>query len=106
MKYFCLIISLFVINNATAALEKGPLELYSFTKLNQSKTNVEVIAVDNVQNYCEKESHKRGFGGFKGISMQACSFWSGSTCLIVVPKMTNNDMLGHELRHCFQGSFH
>jgi hypothetical protein len=106
MKYACFVISIFVVSNAIAALEKGPLDLFSFTKLNKNKTTVEVVAVDNVQKYCEQESIKRGNGGFKGAPLQACSFWTHSTCYIVVPKLTNNDMLGHELRHCFQGNFH
>jgi len=106
MKCMCFVISIIVVSNAVAALEKGPLDLFSFAKLNKNKTTVEVVAVDNVQKYCELESIKRGNGGFRGVPMQACSFWTHSTCYIVVPKMTNNDMLGHELRHCFQGNFH
>ena len=106
IKYACFIISIFVVSNAIAVLEKGPLDLFSFTELNKNKITLQVVAVDNVQKYCEQESITRDKGGFKVTPMQACSFGAHSTCFIVVPKMINNDMLGHELLHCFQGSFH
>jgi hypothetical protein len=75
-------------------------------------TNMSIISwetVDNVQARCEEESKKRGLGGF-GINLEACSFWGkrlgADVCHIITEKKTNIDTLGHEVRHCFQGSFH
>lgn len=38
----------------------------------------------------------------------ACAFWNvrRKECTIVTPLQTGYNYLGHELRHCFEGSFH
>ena len=38
----------------------------------------------------------------------ACAFWNvrRKECTIVTPLTTGYNYLGHELRHCFEGSFH
>lgn len=38
----------------------------------------------------------------------ACAFWNTrrKECSIVTPLETGYNYLGHELRHCFEGSFH
>ena len=92
--------------NSFAALENSPTEMYSFKELMTTKTTVSVLRTDNVPKTCESESKRRGFGGFRGAPMEACSFWDKNACTIIVGWKTNNDILGHELRHCFQGSFH
>ncbi len=75
-------------------------------------TNQSLIAwryVANVQEACEKESRSRGLGGF-GYALEACSFWSSHNgqdqCTIVTSANPNFHTVGHEIRHCFQGSFH
>ena len=90
---------------ASAALEKSPTEMYSVAKLVTQQTKVTVVVVDDVRKGCEAESHRRNLGGFR-IPLEACSFWNEETCTIVVGKRTNNDILGHEFRHCIQGHFH
>ena len=62
-------------------------------------------AVRNVQQTCERESRKRGLGGF-GYPIEACSFWAGGICLIITSKKPTTRILGHEVRHCFQGDYH
>ena len=69
------------------------------------KTTVTHRPVDNVQQECEKESRKRGLGGF-GYGVDACSFWENNSCTIITPKKTTTTILGHEMRHCLQGAFH
>ena len=63
----------------------------------------------DVQEACDAESQRRGLGGFK-IRVEACSFWGKklgvNVCHIITEKTTDLDTLGHEMRHCFQGSFH
>lgn len=60
---------------------------------------------DNVQKECEAESNKRKLGGF-GYAVNACSFWDSTTCTIITSQQVTMHTLGHEVRHCFQGSFH
>ena len=79
-------------------------------------SSIEWIQVDNVFDACDVESKKRGNGGFvkpgKGKKMDGCSFWSAPTpnktnvCTVITAKNTDYDTVGHEVRHCFRGSFH
>jgi hypothetical protein len=74
------------------------------------------IHVDNVFDACDSESKKRGNGGFPAVDignkMDACAFWSDpsanrtNVCTIITGKNTDQDTVGHEVRHCFQGNFH
>lgn len=38
----------------------------------------------------------------------ACAFWNvrRKECTVITPMVTGYNYLGHELRHCFEGSFH
>lgn len=38
----------------------------------------------------------------------ACAFWNvrRNECTVVTPEVTAYNYIGHELRHCFDGSFH
>ena len=38
----------------------------------------------------------------------ACAFWNvrRKECTVITPQETGYNYLGHELRHCFEGSFH
>ncbi len=60
---------------------------------------------DNVNLECDKEHKKRGLGGF-GYSVDACAFHTKNTCLIITKKHVNMHVIGHELLHCYQGSWH
>ena len=73
------------------------------------------VEVDNVFDACDRESKKRGNGGFPkldiGKKMDACSFWDPAVnrtnvCTIITGNFTDQDTVGHEVRHCFQGNFH
>lgn len=97
---------MFIVSSAHAGLEKDAYEMFSMReKMMTNRTTVTVRSVDNVKDSCEAESRKRGFGGL-GFPMAACSFWDEKGCTIIVGPKANNDILGHELRHCFQGNFH
>ena len=109
MKIFLIILLSVIISSAYAELEKSPTEMYSMERLMTNQSVVKLITVDNIRKSCEAQSHLLNLGGFKN-SLEACSFWSKKdgvhNCTIIVDKMTNNDTLGHEIRHCFQGLFH
>jgi hypothetical protein len=65
---------------------------------------VEIIIENNIHEICSKmvgeiDTRKVYF---------ACSKWNPKTsmCFIHIPKDMSSVILGHELRHCFEGSFH
>ena len=81
-------------------------------KFNTKANRTESLAVSwmvvpnaKVQATCEAVSKDSGLGGF-GFALDACSFWQKKTCLIITGTQTTHAELGHELRHCYQGSFH
>lgn len=81
---------------------------YFSTKPNRTETlavSWMVVPESKVQATCEAISKDSGLGGF-GFAVNACSFWRNDRCLIVTAKQTTHAELGHELRHCYQGSFH
>lgn len=89
-----------------SALAETPTEMWSMRhNIRQSEVTVSVQSVDNPGERCQAESRKRGYGGF-GMPVQACTFWQGKNCTIFVGPKVNNDILGHEMRHCLQGAFH
>jgi hypothetical protein len=75
--------------------------------INSAEIQTSIIATDNVQAICDKESKSRGFGGF-GYGVNSCAFWNvdKTQCTIVVPKTTSMHILGHELLHCIKGNWH
>lgn len=92
--------------NASAQLEKSAYEMFSIRQNMMTNTStITIRSVDNVREACEAESRKRGNGGF-GFALNACAFWEDKKCTIIVGPRVNNDILGHEVRHCFQGNFH
>lgn len=85
----------------------NPVELDKFRPLESSKRIINVPLVDwQVRDDAVKicRYHFPGSG--------ACAFWDKSkkTCTIITSSLTNDVfldvILGHELRHCFEGKFH
>lgn len=87
--------------NMFDATEKFPLS-DNFT--NTSKITIVPVAGD-VSQTCNNERVKRGFKVFN-LRSGACSFWSDNVCTIFLPANTDRLTLGHEVQHCFQGSWH
>ena len=78
------------------------------TKSNRTETltvSWMVVPDSDVQATCEAVSKENGLGGF-GFAVSACSFWKTKTCLIITGRQTTMHIVGHEIRHCYQGSFH
>lgn len=98
---------LFVTTSALASKPnwEDPNAMYNGSDNFTNNTTVTVRNVSNVQKECETESRKRGNGGF-GYGVAACSFWTKKECTIILPKRFTKEMLGHEMLHCIQGSFH
>ena len=105
MKIFMFLILTLIPSICYSELEKSPTQMYKMNNLITTRSKVTLVVVDDIKKGCDAESNKRGLGGFK-IDLEACSFFNDTECTIVVGKKTNNDILGHEIRHCFQGEFH
>lgn len=115
MKKVIIVTALVMSTFAHAEMEKSPTMHWQVTKNMTNKTEVTIVNSEWVEKDCQKESVRRGQGGFaplgKNQFMEGCSFWYKDQndkhyCTIILGKTTNNDILGHEMRHCLQGSFH
>ena len=105
LKALAMLVTLLVPAAVLANDWRNPEAAFS-TKSNFTKqSTVTWLVVDNVQRTCERESRKRGYGGF-GYGVEACSFWSSNQCTIVTSPNPTPMHLSHEIRHCFQGAFH
>ena len=102
-------VGLVVFSSWANAFNNDPNALFDATRARVEKTTVTWRKVDDIQAACEKESHRRGLGGF-GYGVEACSFWDKSFgydhCTIITKKKTTMAILGHEMRHCVAGSWH
>ena len=91
------------------AYNETPYDKFSTNSNFTKEVKVVWVGVDNVRATCDAESKKRGLGGLN-VPMEACSFWdkgfSGNTCTVFTPKKLDYWIIGHEMRHCFQGNFH
>lgn len=93
---------------AWAALDpnwQNPEAKFAASKSTADTKQVTWRYTNNVQKECEAESHKRKLGGF-GYAVNACSFWDRNSCTIITAPQATMHILGHEVRHCFQGNFH
>ena len=70
-----------------------------------NQTNVTVKVVSDIDKACNQERVNKGYAK-NTYKVDACSFWTGNQCTIVVPKNINLEILGHEMAHCLQGSWH
>jgi hypothetical protein len=104
-----LLISLLITSTAFAQEWRNPEAKFNTSKNRVNNTTVSWKVVDNVQQTCDAEGKRRGHGAFK-FAVTACSFWenslTGNSCIIITGPTTTMHELGHETRHCFQGSFH
>ena len=109
-KAFIGILAVLVAGSVVAGgFDDDPYAIFNASKRMTSKANIEWKLVDDPVQECQKESKRRGLGGFKG-KVYACTFWDegirSNTCTIITGKETNMHQLGHEVRHCFAGAFH
>lgn len=109
MKFILLSLVLVCTSAFSYTSRENPHENFDLLRNNATDIAVTIIPSDNVQATCDAESRKRGYGGFK-VSVEACSFWdkkrTNNKCTIVLPRYANFHTVGHEMRHCMQGSFH
>ncbi len=108
MRYLLMLL-LFIPVLVVARMENSPIELWELPFQNKT-INVTIIVVkDDINAACNEANKKAGRGYFRNFTM-GCAYWSidkkPRSCAILVSKYTNNDILGHEFRHCLMGSFH
>jgi hypothetical protein len=62
------------------------------------------FSVEDSTAECKRLSPKMNFHPI----VAACAFWNFEkrTCTVVTGKPTSHEILGHEMRHCFEGAFH
>ncbi len=98
----------FVVGQANA-FNNDPNSLFDASHARINKTTITWRMEDDIQAACEQESQRRGLGGF-GYGVEACSFWGRTLginqCTIITNKQTTMAVVGHEIRHCFAGSWH
>jgi len=99
-----LLILLFVSSLAHADW-RDPFEKFDADKNFTSASNITWKIVENPTKTCSAERVRRGYKD-NGQAVEACSFWNGSSCTIITKRMVDRDTIGHEVQHCFQGSWH
>ena len=89
--------------------ESSPYVEFNTATMMAEEVRIIWRVADDVQKECNRESHRRGWSGFR-TPLQACAFWEktakGQVCTIVTKRTLNYWTLGHETRHCFQGEWH
>ena len=105
MKRF-LVLLLLLSSTAYADWRNGD-DVFDASRVRGETMTIKWIRVDNVWATCDKLSKERGGGGFP-YSVDACTFWQDNSndCVTYTSKNTTQHIIGHEMRHCFQGNFH
>jgi hypothetical protein len=108
MKY---IIFLFLISiTSIASGDESPYDKFSAAGNITNVSNISWEYVTNVQQSCDQQRVREG-GKPYAYKVQACSTWGTNLlgqhfCHIITGKTVDMWTLGHEIRHCFKGSFH
>ena len=100
----------------TGCMATGPTlpvaELESFTPMPKSARIMNDVKVrwevrENVAEFCGRAAKLTTAQAFFTPPI-ACAMWNVQTkeCVIITGQQVTHVALGHELRHCFEGSFH
>jgi hypothetical protein len=84
---------------------RDPDSKFDATKNEVMDVKLRWVVVNDINASCNAENKKRGGVTFQ-YNVQACSFWEGKECVVMTPKMASIHNLGHEVLHCFKGSYH
>jgi hypothetical protein len=96
---------------AITAYAEDAEKMFDTTRNMTNKSNINWIQVVDPAAACEYVSKKKGYGGFPNPVL-ACAFWDWdktrkeAVCTVYTGAETSMHILGHEMRHCFQGTFH
>lgn len=64
------------------------------------------IVSDDPDAECRAASKNRNEFSDRPGTIKACARYTAKTCTIITGAETSHAILGHELRHCFEGRFH
>ncbi len=105
-------VSALVFINLSACVSISPKEMEPFTAKSTSARMMNQVLLswelrDDVSTYCAKEMKLDMEKAFF-TPPQACAYWNRRTreCVVVTSPTTSHMVLGHEVRHCFEGHFH
>jgi len=94
---------------AYCAVAETPYDTFSLENSPVKAANISIIVVKNLEETCRKLEFKNSHRTVSKF-VEACSTWSfasgQSNCVIYTAKIIDFWILGHEVRHCFQGNFH
>lgn len=97
------------ISSNSFAFDDNPYNIFDASKRMTGQVELHWVVVEDASVTCQKESKKRGLGGWP-YKVYACTFWNdggvANKCTVYTSKNTNMHQLGHEVRHCFQGPYH
>ncbi len=105
-----LVLLVFSVLTACQTMQPPVVDQMRFTPLPASKRvidqpKIKYLTRSDGYEYCERIT---GIPVTPSSRAMACAFWNvrRKECSIVTPLETGYNYLGHELRHCFEGSFH
>ena len=75
-----------------------------FTSPQNRAVVVRWITVDDVDQYCRDLGAKAL--PYPVIEVYGCATYTKTKCTIYTSHTTTNAIVGHELRHCFDGNYH
>jgi len=106
----CALISLLFLHMlAYGEVVETPYDMFSLENSQAKTALISIKVVKNIEETCKKLGSKRAHQ-LTSKNVEACSTWSlyggQSTCIIYTAKDIDFWILGHEVRHCFQGNFH
>jgi hypothetical protein len=82
-------------------------ELQAFTAIDPEKRVMNSFVIEWVTRADASEYCQRLYGSANN-SYLGCAKWDAfnKRCVIITQRTTTHAILGHELRHCFEGQFH
>ena len=104
MKLALALVAIILTGCATApppALLTSSTDLEFQTQNAYATKAVTVIPVDNISETCQGLSSLH-----QGKNFLGCAKYNNRACTIYVSRTTRLSILGHELRHCFEGHWH
>jgi hypothetical protein len=103
MKYFIILslVGLFGCASSQPVTSKSQYDLEFTAQTDHVPKRVEWIVVDNIDAVCQ------GFAPvMNGRHYLGCTKFNATSCRVYTARNTSLSILGHEIRHCFEGHWH
>ena len=97
-----LAIALLVLSGCATSQTSNPVYNIQFeAQPNLPEKNIRWVVVENVSEFCQAKSPWLG-----NQRVLACSEYNSRLCIIYTGRTTDLAIVGHEIRHCFEGQWH